>query len=197
MAKAASTWLRPTTIFGAGSAEGEAVIPAWRLVRPEGPGLPSRAAGGTRRRPRRCTAFRATPSPGPSARPTPRRVPLVRDGHARRQPGPEQRPPVVEARSRSAPRRASDDVGGNSPGSATTLRGIQGKLCPGRLVEPDDPAPERLLEGVDVDADRVARQRRRAGGSPLGWPRRRAAPVCTCSGSRRRPRRSRRGGGSA
>ena len=34
----------------------------------------------------------------------------------------------------------------------------QRELGPGRLVDPDDPAPERLGEGVEVDADRVARR---------------------------------------
>ena len=75
------------------------------------------------------------------------------DGHRRRQPGAEPRPSVVALIQIRTGTRWTTRV--NSP--ETTLRGIKANCGPGRLVDPDDPAAEWFREGIERDADRVAR----------------------------------------
>ena len=77
----------------------------------------------------------------------------MRDGHRRRQPGAELRPAVVALD--LDPHRHALDHAGELAGDDVPRH--QRELGPGRLVDPDDPPLERLGEGVELDADRIAR----------------------------------------
>ena len=72
--------------------------------------------------------------------------------HPDREPGTELGPSVVPL-DRDPDGDALDDLGELA---RDDVAGHQGELGPGRLVQPDDPAPERLGEGVDVEPGEAA-----------------------------------------